>query len=453
MSLEKDKKAEPARTEQEPILETKGLKKHFDESADFIQRLFDRGDTVRAVDGVDLSVRPGETIAVVGESGCGKSTLGKTILNLHEPTEGSVEYQGVDLTSLSESELRSYRTEMQMIFQDPLASLNPRKRVGEILLAPLEVHGIGEDKEERERLAKEMLERVGLKSEHFQRYPNAFSGGQQQRIGIARALMLEPDLLIADEPTSALDVSVQAQILNLLEELQDEFGLSIVFITHDLSVVRYIADRVAVMYLGEFVEVAPNDRLFENPKHPYTQSLLSAVPRIETGKAADRIILEGTVPSPIDPPSGCRFHTRCPHLIPGEDWPGNQKQLRTVYTFYDRIERGDIRVGNITQRLKAQDNPADEDAVVDYLLAKTYDGNEDALPSSVREAVEQAAREYVNDDVDDALATLDEVISTPCTDKPALVNIDETGSHSVTCQLYDSHSPGDESHIEGADRI
>jgi peptide/nickel transport system ATP-binding protein len=431
---------------QDPVLQIRDLKKHFDQTGDLLERLIGREEIVRAVDGVDLDVYPGETVGIVGESGCGKSTLGKTILNLHEPTEGTIQYQDTDLAGLSDSEMRSYRTELQMIFQDPLASLNPRQRVGDILTAPLEVHDIGDDQDERERLAKEMLERVGLKRNQFRRYPNAFSGGQQQRIGIARALMLEPDLLIADEPTSALDVSVQAQILNLLEELQAEFGLSMVFITHDLSVIRYIADRVAVMYLGEFVEVAPTERLFTDASHPYTQSLLSAVPRVEGETSSDRIILDGTVPSPIDPPSGCRFHTRCPHLIPGTDWDGTQQEFRTLYNFYDRITHDDIRTGDIRQRLEAENRTADDDAVTEYVLQQTYAGDHEELPGDARDAVERAADAVVSESTEDALTSLDEVISTPCRETPASTEVNESGTHTAACHLLSAESPGDQSH-------
>jgi len=431
---------------QDPVLKIRNLKKHFDQVGDLLDRVLGREEIVRAVDGVDLDVYPGETIGIVGESGCGKSTLGKTILNLHEPTEGTIRYQDTDLAGLSDSEMRSYRTELQMIFQDPLASLNPRQRVGDILTAPLEVHDIGEDRAERERLAKEMLERVGLKRTQFRRYPDAFSGGQQQRIGIARALMLEPDLLIADEPTSALDVSVQAQILNLLEELQEEFGVSMVFITHDLSVIRYIADRVAVMYLGEFVETAPTERLFTNASHPYTQSLLSAVPRVEEGTGSDRIILDGTVPSPIDPPSGCRFHTRCPHLIPGADWDGTQREFRTLYNFYDRISHSDIRIENIRHRLEAENQTADDDAVTEYIIGQTYSGDYEELPDDARDAIERAAEAVASGSIEDALASLDDMVSTPCREKPASTEVNESGAHTAACHLLSSEKPGDQSH-------
>ncbi len=298
-------------SQNEPLVETEGLTKYFEESQGFFRRTTKQ---VRAVDGIDLTIHKGETFGLVGESGCGKSTLGRTILRLYDPTSGRIQFKGKDITELSHGEMRPVRRDMQLIFQDPFSSLNPRQRVGEIIQEPLRIQGI--KKNEREQRARELLERVGLKQEHYSRYPHAFSGGQRQRIGVARALIVEPDFIVADEPVSALDVSIQAQILNLLSDLQDEFELSLLVIAHDLSVVRHVADRMGVMYLGELVEVGPTERIFENPLHPYTQALLSSAPIPDpTRRDRERITLEGEPPSPIDPPSGCRFRTRCPEAF------------------------------------------------------------------------------------------------------------------------------------------
>ena len=293
------------------LLEVDNLTKYFPITHGLIiQRKI--GD-VQAVDGVSFFIQEGETLGLVGESGSGKTTVGRTILQLYRPTSGHVYYRGEDLTLLEGKDLRSARREMQMVFQDPYASLNPRLSVGNIVVEPLEIHGIG-DKKSREMRVEQVLELVGLDPQYINRYPHEFSGGQRQRIGVARALALEPEFLVLDEPISALDVSIQAQVVNLLEELQDRLGLTYLFIAHDLSMVRHISDRVAVMYLGKIVELAPRDELFNNPLHPYTQALMSAVPIPDPRKEAQRrrTILEGDIPSPVNPPSGCRFHTRCP---------------------------------------------------------------------------------------------------------------------------------------------
>ncbi|MGK2866311.1 MAG: ABC transporter ATP-binding protein [Mycobacterium sp.] len=294
----------------EPLLEVTDLVKHFPIKAGaIIEREVAR---VRAVDGVSLTLHEGETLGLVGESGCGKSTLCRLILQLMAPTSGSVRFEGQELVGRSRRDLRPIRRNIQMVFQDPYASLNPRKRIGQIIGDPIELHGLARGGEVK-RQVQDLLDRVGLQAEHYNRFPHEFSGGQRQRIGIARALALRPKLIIADEPVSALDVSVQAQIINLFEDLQQEFGLSYLFVAHDLGVVRHVSDRVAVMYLGKIVETASATELYGKPFHPYSNALLSAVPIPDPRRnaARERLILEGDVPSPIDPPSGCRFHTRC----------------------------------------------------------------------------------------------------------------------------------------------
>ncbi|MFE1575666.1 ABC transporter ATP-binding protein [Streptomyces fradiae] len=295
----------------EPILEVRDLVKHYPLTRGVLFRK--QIGAVKAVDGVSFSLRPGETLGVVGESGCGKSTVARMLVNLERPTSGAIRYRGEDITRLSGRALKAVRRDIQMVFQDPYTSLNPRMTVGDIVGEPYEIHPEAAPKGDRRRRVRELLEVVGLNPEHINRYPHQFSGGQRQRIGIARGLALQPRVIVADEPVSALDVSVQAQVVNLLERLQDEFGLSYVFIAHDLSIVRHISDRIGVMYLGRIVETGTDTEIYDHPTHPYTQALLSAVPvpDPEAREHRERVLLSGDVPSPANPPSGCRFRTRC----------------------------------------------------------------------------------------------------------------------------------------------
>lgn len=295
----------------ETILQVDNLKKYFTEGGGF---LGGKRRVIKAVDDVSFSLKVGETLGLVGESGCGKSTTGRTVLRLYEPTAGRVLFEGKDITKLSQHAMLPCRRKMQMIFQDPYASLNARMTVGDIVSEPIDIHNLAPASEKRAIVAS-LLEKVGLKPEHASRYPHEFSGGQRQRIGIARALAVKPRFIICDEPISALDVSIQAQVVNMLEDLQQELGLTYLFIAHDLSMVKHISDRIGVMYLGKLVELGDADELYNNPQHPYTKALLSAIPVPDPRAEKNRIVLEGDVPSPLNPPSGCRFRTRCPHAM------------------------------------------------------------------------------------------------------------------------------------------
>ena len=435
---------------QSSLLRLDGLQKHFYEDDNLLTRVLPNRElkTVRAVDGVDLSVDEGTTLGLVGESGCGKSTLAKTVLQLQQATDGSVYYQGEDVTEYTDAERRAFRSEVQMIFQDPFSSLNPRYTVKQTLVEPMKVHDIGDSGEDRVERARDLLERVGLGAEHVDRYPHEFSGGQRQRVAIARALAVEPSLVVADEPVSALDVSVQAQILNLLRELRAEMDLTMLFISHDLSVVRQICDEVAVMYLGQVVERASTAELFENPNHPYTQVLVSSIPTPDPTATREKITLTGDVPTPIDPPDGCRFHTRCPKVIPPDDWEHGQTVWRRALQFKKRVADGEVQPDTMREQLASNDGPVSDDDVVEALFDEhVVEGgltNSDrvSVPGPVKATLVEALSLLVERQKAEAYALLDEEFSSVCEssvpDEHAVADGQTANCHLVGSQRSDA---------------
>ena len=420
-----------------PLLDVSGLKKHYPITKGMLKREVGR---VRAVDGVDFAVHPGETLGLVGESGCGKSTVATSLLRLEEPTAGEVLFDGDDITTYGKTELKRFRRRAQMVFQDPTASFDPRMTVGESVGEPLLIHGIT-DRERRRDVVTDLLERVGLSGDDVDRYPHEFSGGQKQRLALARALVVNPDLVVADEPVSALDVSIQADILSLMNDVQEEFDLAMLFISHDLGVVREVCDRVAVMYLGEIVEIAPTEALFADPQHPYTRALLGSIPQPDPTQRGESLTLSGDVPSPANPPAGCRFHTRCPLVVPPEGYEFEQSTWRAVQDLRQRIREGPLDLETVRTAHAASEGAAEDGADIDDERVKAGVREEFDVPASLADAdaervLDDALTAEVGGRHEEGRDLLDEAFRTPCEEtRPELRETD--AGWEAACLLHE----------------
>ena len=418
------------------LLEVRNLKKHFPITKGLLNREVGR---VRAVDGISFSVDRGETVGLVGESGCGKSTAAESILRLEDPTDGSVIFDGQDITEYGDTELKRFRREAQMIFQNPDSSFDPRMTVGESIAEPLAIHGVG-PRERRQEVARDLLDRVGLNPDDADRYPHELSGGQKQRVALARALVVNPRMIVADEPVSALDVSVQADVISLLKEIQQEFNLSILFISHDMSVVREVCDRVAVMYLGEIVELADTETIFDDPQHPYTKALLSAIPTLDPTTRGMDSGLTGEVPEPSNPPSGCNFYTRCPEVIQPDGLDIDQAAYRGVMDLRVSIERQGIEVDGLREFVGLEDGDTitDEDArKMRAELRQEHDIPERIGDRDAEAAVEEALDQIVREDVSDAAERLAAEFESPCEETNPAPRPTPAG-HAAACLKYDA---------------
>jgi len=419
--------------EGDALLSVRNLEKHYPVRSGLLRRVTGH---VKAVDGVSFDVREGETVGLVGESGCGKSTTATSLLRLEEPTGGEVYFDGEDITEYGGDDEQAFRRRAQMVFQDPNSAFDPRMTVGESVAEPLGIHGL-RDEDRQRTIVGDLLERVGLSAEDADRYPHEFSGGQKQRIALARALILNPDLLVADEPVSALDVSVQAEILSLLDDLQSELGLSMLLISHDLGVVRQVCDRVGVMYLGELVEMAPTEELFADPQHPYTEALLASIPDPDPRNRGDAVELTGDVPDPSNPPSGCSFHPRCPRVVPPEEFDFPEDSFRAVLDFRLAVENGDVDAAVGADEEKEEEKEERVASAADVraefgLPPELPDGDADAVVSAAVEDVLAGDSEAAADRLGDAFGTVCE------REAPALVDTD--AGHPAACHLHGAAS-------------
>jgi peptide/nickel transport system ATP-binding protein len=409
----------------DPLLSVRNLKKHYPITEGLLRRETGR---VRAVDGISFDVYRGETLGLVGESGCGKSTAARTLLHLEEPTAGTVFFDGDDLSEDGRTERKRFRRRTGMIFQDPTSSFDPRMTVGEAVSEPLSIHGL-RDRDRQREIAEKLIQQVGLSSDDYDRYPHEFSGGQKQRVALARALVLNPEFLVADEPVSALDISVQAEILSLIEDLQAAFDLSILLITHDMNVVRDVCDRVAVMYLGEIVEIGPTDVVFTEPQHPYTRALLASVPSLDPTQRGQRAELVGDVPDPSNPPTGCRFHTRCPAVIQPTEYTLDQNVWRNVMDLRIAIRERTLGIDDLRERAS--------DTQLRTVIRSEYDVPDELTDPDAERVLAAALSDVVAGDIDAADERLGAAFSTVCEREHPNLQETETG-HPAACHLHDT---------------